>query len=144
METRIKYIGLLDKDGKRHGVSLHEGLNIVTGRSSTGKSAIIEIFDYCMGADVDTIPKGVITDEAKVYFILIVINGNQWIIGHSQTEKGAYYIQLEDKLEDEKGITLEYFNERNLMRKKEFRKKLGFLFGLNIPNYCCPVKLKTA
>lgn len=134
METRIKYIGLLDKDGKRHGVSLHEGLNIVTGRSSTGKSAIIEIFDYCMGADVDTIPKGVITDEAKVYFILIVINGNQWVIGHSQTEKGAYYIQLEDKLEDEKGITLEYFNERNLMRKKEFRKKLGFLFGLNIPN----------
>lgn len=61
METRIKYLGLIDKDGKRHGVSLHEGLNVVTGRSSTGKSAIIEIFDYCMGADVDTIPKGVIT-----------------------------------------------------------------------------------
>ena len=59
METRIKYLGLIDKDGKRHGVSLHEGLNVVTGRSSTGKSALIEIFDYCMGADVDTIPKGV-------------------------------------------------------------------------------------
>lgn len=49
METRIKYLGLIDKDGKRHGVSLHEGLNVVTGRSSTGKSALIEIFDYCMG-----------------------------------------------------------------------------------------------
>ena len=134
METRIKYLGLIDKDGKRHGVSLHEGLNVVTGRSSTGKSALIEIFDYCMGADVDTIPKGVITDRAKVYFILMVINGNQWVIGHSQTEKSAYYIQLDDKLEDEKGITLEYFNEGNLIRKREFRKELGFLFGLNIPN----------
>ena len=58
METLIKYIGLLDKDGKRHGVNLHAGLNIVTGRSSTGKSALIEIFDYCMGANVETIPKG--------------------------------------------------------------------------------------
>lgn len=134
METRIKYLGLIDKDGKRHGVSLHEGLNVVTGRSSTGKSALIEIFDYCMGADVDTIPKGVITDRAKVYFILMVINGNQWVIGHSQTEKSAYYIQLDDELEDEKGITLEYFNEGNLIRKREFRKELGFLFGLNIPN----------
>lgn len=134
METRIKYIGLLDKEGKRHGVSLHEGLNIVTGRSSTGKSALIEIFDYCMGADVDTIPKGVITDKAKVYFILIVINSNQWVIGRSQTEKGAYYIQLEDSLEDENNITLEYFNESNLLRKREFIRKLGFMFGLNIPN----------
>lgn len=134
METRIKYIGLIDKDGKCHGVTLHEGLNIVTGRSSTGKSAIIEIFDYCMGADIETIPIGVITEKAKVYFMLILINGSQWVIGHSQTEKGAYYIQLDDKLEDEKGITLEYFNEGNLIRKREFRRELGYLFGLNIPN----------
>ena len=134
METRIKYIGLIDKDGKCHGVTLHEGLNIVTGRSSTGKSALIEIFDYCMGADIETIPIGVITERAKVYFMLILINGNQWVIGHSQTEKGAYYIQLDDKLEDEKGITLEYFNEGNLIRKREFRRELGYLFGLNIPN----------
>ena len=134
METRIKYIGLIDKDGIRHGVTLHEGLNIVTGRSSTGKSALIEIFDYCMGADVETIPVGVITERAKVYFMLILINGSQWVIGHSQTEKGAYYIQLDDKLENEKGITLEYFNEGNLLRRREFRRELGFLFGLNIPN----------
>lgn len=134
METRIKYIGLIDKDGMRHGVNLHEGLNIVTGRSSTGKSALIEIFDYCMGADVETIPIGVITERAKVYFMLILINGSQWVIGHSQTEKGAYYIQLDDKLEDEKGITLGYFNEGNILRRREFRRELGFLFGLNIPN----------
>lgn len=134
METRINYIGLLDKEGNRHGVSLHEGLNIVTGRSSTGKSALIEIFDYCMGADVETIPKGVITDQASVYFLLMVINGSQWVLGHSQTEKGAYYLQLDDQLEDEKGISLSYFNEGNLIRKSDYRKQLGFLFGLNIPN----------
>ena len=134
METLIKYIGLLDKDGKRHGVNLHAGLNIVTGRSSTGKSALIEIFDYCMGANVETIPKGVITDNAKIYFVLMLINGTQWVLGHSQTEKGAYYIQLDDKIESEKDITLEYFNEGNLLRKREFREQLSHVFGLNIPN----------
>ncbi len=134
METLIKYIGLLDKDGKRHGVNLHAGLNIVTGRSSTGKSALIEIFDYCMGANVETIPKGVITDNAKIYFVLMLINGTQWVLGHSQTEKGAYYIQLDDRIESEKDITLEYFNEGNLLRKREFREQLSHVFGLNIPN----------
>lgn len=134
METLIKYIGLIDKVGKMHGVRLHAGLNIVTGRSSTGKSALIEIFDYCMGAYVETIPKGVITENSKVYFVFIVINGSQWVLGHSQTEKGAYYIQPDDSLEDEKGITLDYFNEGNLLRKKEYRAQLSHLFGLNLPN----------
>ena len=134
METLIKYIGLISKDGKQHGVKLHAGLNIVTGRSSTGKSALIEIFDYCMGADVETIPKGVITDNAEVYFVLIMIDGRQWVLGHSQTDKGAYYIQLDDKIENEKDITLDYFNEGNLLRKKEFRAQLSHVFNLNIPN----------
>lgn len=134
MDARLKFIGLIDNEGKRHGVRLMAGLNIVTGRSSTGKSALIEIFDYCMGADVETIPKGVITDRAKVYFLLMIVNESQWVLGHSQTEKGAYYLQLDNKLEDESGITLEYFNEGNLIRKKEYRRQLGYIFGLNIPN----------
>ena len=123
MDARLKFIGLIDNEGKRHGVRLMAGLNIVTGRSSTGKSALIEIFDYCMGADVETIPKGVITDRAKVYFLLMIVNESQWVLGHSQTEKGAYYLQLDNKLEDESGITLEYFNEGNLIRKKEYRRQ---------------------
>ena len=49
MFTLIEFIGLLDKNGKPHGVTLHPGLNVITGRSATGKSSIIEIFDYCMG-----------------------------------------------------------------------------------------------
>ena len=71
METLIKYLGLVDHNDTPHGVSFKEGLNIVTGRSSTGKSALIEIFDYCMGATSSTIPKGVITDNAAVFFMII-------------------------------------------------------------------------
>lgn len=85
METRIIYIGLLDKEGVPHGVRLEQGLNIITGRSSTGKSALIEIFDYCMGGKTSTIPQGVITKRASVYFLIILINKVQWVIGHDAT-----------------------------------------------------------
>ena len=47
MRSYIKYLGVIDKLDNCHYISLKEGLNIITGRSSTGKSAIIELFDYC-------------------------------------------------------------------------------------------------
>ena len=58
MKCFIKYLGVIDKYDNCHYISLQEGLNIVTGRSSTGKSALIEIFDYCTGSSGNTIPEG--------------------------------------------------------------------------------------
>ena len=65
MKSYIKYIGLIDNEENCHYIDLIEGLNIITGRSSTGKSAIIEIFDFCFGNSENTIPDGVITDNTK-------------------------------------------------------------------------------
>ena len=45
MRSYIKYMGIMDQYGNCHHIDMHEGLNIITGRSSTGKSAIIELFD---------------------------------------------------------------------------------------------------
>ena len=50
MRSYIKYMGIMDQYGNCHHIDMHEGLNIITGRSSTGKSAIIELFDYCTGS----------------------------------------------------------------------------------------------
>ncbi len=47
MRTLIHEIGVLDNNGRKHPVKFKTGLNVVTGKSSTGKSALIEIFDYC-------------------------------------------------------------------------------------------------
>ena len=70
MKSYIKYIGLIDNEENCHYIDLIEGLNIITGRSSTGKSAIIEIFDFCFGNSENTIPDGVITDNTKLYFLV--------------------------------------------------------------------------
>ena len=42
MKTLIREIGVIDKSGLKHPVNFKSGLNIVTGKSSTGKSALIE------------------------------------------------------------------------------------------------------
>ena len=42
MKAFIKSIGLVDKKGKCHFVSFNSGVNVITGKSSTGKSALIE------------------------------------------------------------------------------------------------------
>ena len=49
MKCFLRYIGVVDTQEKLHHVRLEPGLNVITGKSSTGKSAILEIFDYCLG-----------------------------------------------------------------------------------------------
>lgn len=47
----IRSIMLYSHDGRRRDIGLEPGkVNIITGSSHTGKSAIVEIIDYCMGA----------------------------------------------------------------------------------------------
>lgn len=81
MKAIIYEIGVLDKNGIIHKVMLREGLNIITGKSSTGKSAIIEIFDYCFASSEYNIPKGVITDVAELYYLYIQINNAFFVLG---------------------------------------------------------------
>lgn len=74
MKTIIHEIGVIDKQGKKHPVNFKNGLNVVTGKSSTGKSALIEIFDYCFGSSENTIPKGVITASAEIYYVALSVS----------------------------------------------------------------------
>ena len=80
MKCYISFIGVIDKYDNCHYINFQEGLNIITGRSSTGKSAIIEIFDYCTGNGENTVPEGVITENAILYCVVLVSNNTQLII----------------------------------------------------------------
>src|SRR5258705_13896138 len=46
-------------------------LNIISGVSRTGKSAIIPIIDYCLGADKCTIPTGVIRQKTAWFGVAV-------------------------------------------------------------------------
>jgi uncharacterized coiled-coil DUF342 family protein len=59
-------------------------LNIISGVSRTGKSAIIPIIDYCLGADKCTIPVQTIRDAAAWFGILIETNEGQRLLARRE------------------------------------------------------------
>lgn len=132
MKTQLKFIGLFDQQGKVHGVELRSGLNLITGKSSTGKSALIEIFDFCMGSSEDTIPHGVIKDNAKLLFLWIAINGVDYLLGRDADGKMCYIVSnpiIEDVLQLEDIV----FDE-NDYKVDDYKVQLGLLFGIDATN----------
>ena len=57
-----------------------DGMNIITGRSSTGKSALSEIVEYCMGRSTFNVPEGVIRDKVSWYGVIYQFAGEQVLV----------------------------------------------------------------
>lgn len=132
MRTLIKFIGLFDNKEKVHGVELKAGLNLITGRSSTGKSSLIEIFDFCMASSEDTIPHGVIKDNAKLFFLWIVIGKVEYIVGRDAEGK-EFYIVDNPVVEDIWKLSTDIFDEHDY-KKEDYKIQLGILFGIDAQN----------
>jgi uncharacterized protein YceH (UPF0502 family) len=62
-------------------------VNIITGASRTGKSAIIPIIDYCLGADKCTIPVDIIRNACKWFGVLFDLDDEQILL--CRKEPGA-------------------------------------------------------
>jgi hypothetical protein len=61
MSFQILNIVLYSNKGEKRVLDLRPGeLNIITGDSKTGKTALIEIIDYCLGSSECNIPEGII------------------------------------------------------------------------------------
>ena len=56
---QILDIVVYSHDGRQRVLSLKPGqVNIITGASKTGKSALVDIVDYCFGAGECRVPEG--------------------------------------------------------------------------------------
>ena len=68
MSMQIKNILLYSKEGKLRKLDFKLGsLNIITGKSNTGKSTIIDIIEYCLGRSGFRIPEGIIRETVSWY-----------------------------------------------------------------------------
>ncbi len=132
MKTLLKFIGLFDQRERVHGVELKAGLNLITGRSSTGKSSLIEIFDYCMASSEDTIPHGVIKNHAKLFFVWMVIGETEYIIGRDAAGKEFYIVDnpIEDDIWQ---LSTDIFDNHDY-KKDDYKIQLGILFGIDAQN----------
>jgi predicted nucleic acid-binding Zn-ribbon protein len=72
MSFQILEIAVYNRQGNRNSVRLKPGVvNIITGGSKTGKSALIDIVDYCLGRSDYVVAHGVIRDTVIWYALLI-------------------------------------------------------------------------
>ena len=134
MRSYIKVIGVIDKVGLAHAVEFAPGVNVVTGKSSTGKSALIEIFDYCFGSSQFTVPEGVITECAAIYFVVLNVDGSFIVLGRTE-ETGKAFLKEESDLKLVNDYSLfgkEYFAQDYYLPLKDFKVELGRYFDLTI------------
>lgn len=135
MKSYIKYMGIIDQYDNCHHIDMHEGLNIITGRSSTGKSAIIELFDYCTGSTDNTIPSGVITENARLYFVVLYKNDTQLVIARKQAERTRkLFFKIEPQNLEIDDLTSSYFGDEYYIDINTFKEELGHFFGIEISN----------
>jgi len=131
MKSHLKYIAVLDHNDKLHSVKFTTGVNVITGKSSTGKSAMIEIFDYCFGSSDDTVPVGVITENAKFYFIIMAVGDSNLVLARNPENKKGF-LREETTLPNISSFNQTYFSDKYFLPIPDFRKTLGRYFGLDI------------
>lgn len=86
---KVKSIHIYSHDGRRRDVVFHlSGLNVITGRSSTGKSALSEIIEYLMGRSTFNIPEGVIRDHVSWFAVIYQFHGEQVLIAKPTPSDG--------------------------------------------------------
>lgn len=78
MSVQISRIVLFSHHGQRRVLSLRDGqVNVITGASKTGKSALIDVVDYCFGADECRVPEGPLRRSVAWFGLLLNLPSGQ-------------------------------------------------------------------
>jgi DNA repair exonuclease SbcCD ATPase subunit len=92
MSFQISDIVLYGFNEKRRILKLNPGkFNIITGASKTGKSALIEIVDFCLGSEKCKIPEGVIRKNVQWVGLRLNLTEGQAFIARQLPERGQVY-----------------------------------------------------
>lgn len=96
--VQLLALALYAHDGRRRDVRFRPGrLNIVTGESKTGKSALLTITEFCLGRNAYLIPAGPINDYVAWYGSLWQltddVNGPRAFVGRPAPPKRQTSIQ---------------------------------------------------
>lgn len=135
MKSYIRGIIIFNKNGEKRVVPLEQGVNIITGESKTGKSALVEIIDYCLCSTRCTIPKGKITDFSYLYTLVMVIGDNSYVIArYNWDDGGKMYFSKEPKDFVAENLELSYFVGKLALSYKEVKNEIECALGLFVTN----------
>ena len=135
MKSYIKAIIIFNENNEKRVVPLEQGVNIITGESKTGKSALVEIIDYCLCSTRCTIPKGKITDFSYLYTLVMVIGENTYVIARYNWDNGGkMHFSKEAKYFDPKILELSYFDEKTILSYKDAQYQIECALSLFVTN----------
>lgn len=135
MKSYIRAIMIFSETGELRSVPLESGVNIVTGESKTGKSALVEIIDYCLCSSRSTIPKGKITDFSYLYVLPMIIDKNTYIIARYNLKNGSKMHVLKETEDFQvENVNIKYFEGKPLLSVKAAQYEIEAAFGLYVSN----------
>ncbi|WP_139957373.1 DUF3732 domain-containing protein [Flavicella sediminum] len=131
MQLYIKNIILYPKNHKFSPKILtfkEDKINIITGYSQRGKSAIIDIIDYCLASSDCDIPIGTIRNKVEVFALYLKFNDEYIFLGRENFEesKSTMYFYKESEPGERKSLrTNEWLNHKNEYKaNKDYIKKM--------------------
>lgn len=105
---KLKSLHLYSHKGEVRSINFRiNGVNIITGLSSTGKSSIINIIEYCLGKSTCLIAEGVITNKVAWVSVIYSFNNYELLIAKKLPEYGK---ASNSQVMIKKGLNLEPVN----------------------------------
>lgn len=90
MSMQILDIVLYGHDGQQRALTLRPGaVNVITGASKTGKSALIDVVDYCFGSGECRVPDGIIRKAVKWFAVRLQLPNGQAVIARRCPSPGS-------------------------------------------------------
>lgn len=135
MENYINYICIHNNNFESRFVELQNGVNMIVGESKTGKSALVEIIDYCYCSQRCTIPKGIILDFG-LYFSLIMTFGNdRYLISRKNPDHGGTMLFIKvDKNFHPNDINKDFLDRYTFKPHQYVQLEMEKKIGLRIDN----------
>lgn len=138
---QINKIILYSLSGKKRILSFDIGkVNIITGESKSGKSALIEIVNYCLASTNCDIPEGIIRESVSYFSILLTFNDGEtaFIARENPNVKGiqaSTTVCLIRNIGNDLPELEELNSNINIDTLKEFlTRKIGISENLHIPD----------
>ena len=135
---QIRELVLYGYNGKvRHLPFALGRVNIITGRSKSGKSVVGDIIDYCLGGDSCNIADGVVRDNVAWYGLLLQFERERVFVARKNPDKGQQttgvcYIEIGEKIEaPEKCNFLSNTNVSGI--EESLTRRIGISENLNTP-----------
>lgn len=114
MKFQILNILIYGANGQIRSIELKpDAVNVVTGQSKTGKSALIHIVDYCLGRRECNVPAGVIRKHVAWYAVKLQTSSGEVFIARRNPEPGK---ESSEDIYIERGTSLSFPEARNLTK----------------------------